>query len=134
MKTIYLQDENYNWQQFQYKNIDQLKCEFENRKIQIGYGCEIGSGCKIGYGCCLGKIAKIEEKISLLKSIYIIGSNHPVTYVGNGNVSIGGQVHSIDQWLQSEAIGKNEGYTPDQIEEYRQYILICDAFDKATNK
>jgi|WetSurSiteA1Bulk_404760.scaffolds.fasta_scaffold40151_1 hypothetical protein len=78
MKTIYLQDENYNWQQFQYENIDQLKCEFENRKIQIGSDCEIGSDCKIGSDCCLGKRAKIEEKISLLKSIYIIGSNLPL--------------------------------------------------------
>jgi hypothetical protein len=128
MKIIYLQDENYNWQQFQYENIDQLKCEFENRKIQIGYDCEIGSGC------CLGKRAKVEEKISLLKSIYIMGSNHSVTYVGGGNVSIGSHTHPINTWLQSESIDKNEGYTHDQMEEYRQYILICDAFDKAINK
>jgi len=51
MKTIYLQDENYNWKQFQYENIDQLNQEFINRKIQIGSGCKIGSDSKISYLC-----------------------------------------------------------------------------------
>ena len=47
-KTIYLKDENYNWKQFEYESIEDLKSEFESRNISIGYRASIGNGASIG--------------------------------------------------------------------------------------
>ena len=46
-KTLYLKDENYNWKQFEYESIEDLKSEFESRNISIGYG--YGNGYGDGY-------------------------------------------------------------------------------------
>jgi hypothetical protein len=54
MKTIYLQEENYNWKSFDYEKLTDLANELEKRKIILGNECELGNRCKLGYGCELG--------------------------------------------------------------------------------
>jgi len=39
---INLQDENYNWKEFQYEKLSDLTSEFESRKIKIGDSATIG--------------------------------------------------------------------------------------------
>lgn len=77
MKTLYLKDENYNWKLFKYKSLNDLKKEFSSINITIG------DGCNFGYCCNLG------NEIKLITGFYINGSQHIVTYVGNGKISIG---------------------------------------------
>ena len=58
MKTIYLQDEQYNWQSFTYDGdlADALKSELESRKIAIGDGAKIGNDATIGDGAGAGEM------------------------------------------------------------------------------
>ena len=58
-KTLYLRYENYNWKQFEYESIEDLKSEFNSRNISIGYRASIGNGASIGYGASIGDRASI---------------------------------------------------------------------------
>ena len=110
-KTIYLKDENYNWKQFEYESIEDLKSEFESRNISIGYGASIGN------------------EVKLLTGLFINGSKHSVTYSGNGMLSIGCHTHSIDEWIaNADNIGIAEKYSTKQINEYKAYIQIAKIF------
>ena len=116
-KTIYLKDENYNWKQFEYESIEDLKSEFESRNISIGYGASIGDRASIG------------NEVKLLTGLFINGSKHSVTYSGNGMLSIGCHTHSIDEWIaNADNIGIAEKYSTKQINEYKAYIQIAKIF------
>ncbi len=118
-KTIYLFDENGNKVMFQYDELSELKEEFQKRGITIGYRAIIGDGAIIGNG------------IELQKNFYIVGSKHPVTYTGNDTLSIGCYNYSIEKWLEKfEIVGQKESYSENQIEEYKQYILMAQMFAK----
>ena len=140
-KTIYLKDENYNWKQFEYESIEDLKSEFESSNISIGngasigndasigYGASIGNGASIGDGASIGYRASIGKEVKLLTGLFINGSNHTVTYAGNGMLSIGCHTHSIDEWIaNADNIGIKEKYSTQQINEYKAYIQIAKAF------
>ena len=50
---------------------------------------------------------------------------------GTGIINIGCHKNDIDYWLKNyERIGKIEGYTTDEIEEYKGYILLCEQLQK----
>ena len=122
-KIIYLKDENYNWKQFEYESIEDLKSEFESSNISIGYGASIGNDASIGYRASIGK------EVKLLTGLFINGSKHSVTYSGNGMLSIGCHTHSIDEWIaNADNIGIEEKYSTQQINEYKAYIQIAKAF------
>ena len=122
-KTLYLKDENYNWKQFEYESIEDLKSEFESRNISIGNGASIGDDASIGDRASIGK------EVKLLTGLFINGSNHTVTYAGNGMLSIGCHTHSIDEWIaNADNIGIEEKYSTQQINEYKAYIQIAKAF------
>ncbi len=46
---IYLRDENYSWQEFEYAELSNLSAAFAERNITIGDRAKIGYGAKIGY-------------------------------------------------------------------------------------
>ena len=148
-KKIYLKDESFNWEEYEYSTIDELKEEFTKRNISIGYDASIGDcasigsrasigkGASIGYGASIGKGASIGDDASigsdvkLLKNFYIVGSNHPITYTCNNTLSIGCHNFSIDKWKECfKIVGEKEGYSNEQIEEYYQYILMAEQFTK----
>jgi hypothetical protein len=51
MKIIYLRDENYNWKEFKYEILKDLKNEFEGRNITLGDFCTLGNSCALGESC-----------------------------------------------------------------------------------
>ena len=84
MKTIYLYDENWNKQQFQYNEISELKSELEKRGIKIGDNSKIGNNSKIGYNSTIGNNSTIGDNSK-------IGNNSKIGYnstIGN-NSTIG---------------------------------------------
>ena len=116
-KKLYLRDENYNWKQFEYESIEDLKSEFNSRNISIGDGASIGNRASIG------------KEVKLLIGLFINGSKHSVTYSGNGMLSIGCHTHSIDEWIaNADNIGIDEKHSTEQINEYKAYIQIAKAF------
>ena len=127
MKKVYLQDENYNLIVYKYDgNIcDALKDILTKNKISISYSANIGDSAKIG------DYAKIGDKIILINGFYLNGSKHCVTYVGQNKISIGCHTKEIEWFKNSfDALGKKEGYSPEQIKEYYNYIILAEMFAK----
>jgi len=99
---------------------------------KIGDGAKIGDYAKIGYGAEIGDYAeigdsaKIGDKEVILKTIFIAGTKHTVTWYGTNEINIGCHKKSISWWLKNgKDIAEREGYSEEQTEEYRQYVLIC---------
>ena len=129
MKTIYLRDENYRWKKFEYSSINELKQEFENRHINIGYRVSIGDDASIGYRVSIGDYASIGDNTSIIKGIYFNGSKFTVTWCGNDRVQIGCKNLSISEWKEiGKKIGTEENFTDEQIEEYSTYIDLIEIF------
>jgi hypothetical protein len=111
MKTIYLHVLDKGWVSFQYTNISELEEELSKRKIIIGDCCELGDYCKLGNGC------------KVPKSLFISASQHSVSYWGYDAIQIGCKKYTISEWQKHfREIGKAEGYSEEQINEYGFYI------------
>ena len=64
----------------------------------------------------------IVENVQLVS---ITGTQHGVHWRDGEHIAIGCEVHTLEHWLENYAeIGKNNGYSDDQIEEYKRYIDI----------
>ena len=64
--------------------------------------------------------------------LYIQGSRHALTLCSHTQIAIGCHVHAIAEWKKTyKAVGKAEGYTPEQIAEYGEYIAL---FAKAAKR
>lgn len=99
------------WVSFQYTNISELEEEFAQRGIEVGDGCELGECCELGDGC------------KVPKSLFISASQHSVSYWGYDAIQIGCKKYTISEWQKpSREIGKAEGYSEEQIDEYGFYI------------
>lgn len=141
MKTIYLHVLDKGWVSFQYTNISELEEEFAQRGIEVGYGCELsdgcklgeccelgnycklGDGCELGNGCELGKVCKLGNGCKVPKSLFISASQHSVSYWGYDAIQIGYKKYTISEWQKHfREIGKAEGYSEEQIDEYGFYI------------
>lgn len=115
-KTISLFEKVEGWKSFTFEKIEDIKNELMSRNISIGVGAKIGDG------------AKIE------RTLYITGSRHVVMYWGENKINIGCKKYSIDKWKKHfKSIGKSEGYTPEEIEEYREYIEFIAKIHKTWN-
>jgi len=79
-------------------------------------------------------LTKISETEYLVKTIYINGSMHSVSWYGCNQIQIGCHKKEITWWKENyKLIGEKEGYTPEQCEEYYQYILICEQMQESAN-
>jgi len=58
--------------------------------------------------------------------LYIQGTRHAITNCAYGLLAIGCQVHTFAEWKKNyKAIGKEAGYTEEQIKEYGRHILYA---------
>ena len=137
MKTIYLWVSGKGWTPFQYNELSELSSEFEARNIklgdrcELGYGCELGDGCKLGDGCELGDGCKLGDGCDVPKSLFISASRHTVSYWGEDVIQIGCKRYTISEWQKHfRKIGEAEGYSPEQMEEYKGYIDLIAAMHK----
>ena len=155
MKTLYLWVSDKGWTPFQYNELSELSPEFEARNIKLGDGCELGDGCKLGDGCELGDGCKLGYRCKLgygcklgdgcelgdgckvgdgcdvPKSLFISASSHTVSYWGEDVIQIGCKRCTISEWQKHfRKIGEAEGYSPEQMEEYKGYIDLIAAMHK----
>ena len=155
MKTIYLWVSGKGWTPFQYNELSELSSEFEARNIKLGdgcelgdgcklgdgcelgdgcklgYGCELGYGCKLGDGCELGYGCELGDGCDVPKSLFISASRHTVSYWGEDVIQIGCKRYTISEWQKHfRKIGEAEGYSPEQMEEYKGYIDLIAAMHK----
>jgi hypothetical protein len=119
MKILYLWVEGKGWTPFQYNKLSELTKEFVSRNIELGDGCKLGDGCELGDG----KIVP--------KSLFINASRHTVSYWGEDVIQIGCKRYSISEWQKHfQKIGEAEGYSPEQMEEYKGYIDLIATMHK----
>ena len=131
MKTIYLWVSGKGWTPFQYNELSELAAEFEARNIKLGDGCELGDGCKLGDGCELGYGCELGDGCDVPKSLFISASRHTVSYWGEDVIQIGCKRYTISEWQKHfRIIGEAEGYSPEQMEEYKGYIDLIAAMHK----
>jgi len=129
MNTVYLRDKNNNWKSFEYNEISDLKEMLLKNNISIGYEASIGDMASIGYRASIG------DNIKLITGLFINGSKHSVTYVGEGKISIGCHTKEISWFKKNyKKIGETEGYLESEIKEYYNYILIAEKFYKGGTK
>ena len=131
MKTIYLWVSDKGWTPFQYNELSELASEFEARNIKLGYGCKLGNGCELGYGCKLGNGCELGDECDVPKSLFISASRHTVSYWGEDVIQIGCKRYTISEWQKHfRKIGEAEGYSTEQMEEYKGYIDLIAAMHK----
>ena len=137
MKTLYLWVSDKGWTPFQYNELSELSSEFEARNIKLGYGCKLGYRCKLGDwcelgdGCELGYGCKLGYRCDVPKSLFISASRHTVSYWGEDVIQIGCKRYTISEWQKHfRKIGEAEGYSPEQMEEYKGYIDLIAAMHK----
>ena len=137
MKTLYLWVSDKGWTPFQYNELSELSPEFEARNIklgdrcELGYGCELGDGCKLGDGCELGYGCELGDGCDVPKSLFISASRHTVSYWGEDVIQIGCKRYTISEWQKHfRKIGEAEGYSPEQMEEYKGYIDLIATMHK----
>jgi hypothetical protein len=71
--------------------------------------------------------AKDENGNIIIKYLHIKGSEHMVSWYGNNKIQIGCHTKTIEKWKECyEAVGVSESYEPDQIAEYKTYIIFCE--------
>ena len=131
MKTLYLWVSDKGWTPFQYNELSELSSEFEARNIKLGAGCELGNGCKLGYRCELGNWCKLGNGCDVPKSLFISASHHTVSYWGEDVIQIGCKRYTISEWQKHfRKIGEAEGYSTEQMEEYKGYIDLIATMHK----
>jgi len=55
--------------------------------------------------------------------LYIQGTKHAVTNCAFGKISIGCHIHTFIEWIENyKRIGKDNGYTDEEIKEYKAII------------
>ena len=131
MKTLYLWVSDKGWTPFQYNELSELSSEFEARNIKLGDGCELGDRCKLGDGCELGDGCKLGDGCDVPKSLFISASRHAVSYWGEDVIQIGCKRYTISEWQKHfRKIGEAEGYSTEQMEEYKGYIDLIATMHK----
>ena len=131
MKTLYLWVSGKGWTPFQYNELYELAAEFEARNIKLGNECKLGNLCELGNGCELGNECKLGDGCDVPKSLFISASRHTVSYWGEDVIQIGCKRYTISEWQKHfRKIGESEGYSTEQIEEYKGYIDLIAAMHK----
>ena len=125
MKTLYLWVAGTGRTPFQYNELSELASEFEARNIKLGNWCKLGNGCQLGNWCKLG------DGCDVPKSLFVSASRHTVSYWGEDVIQIGCKRYTISEWQKHfQKIGEAEGYSPEQIEEYKGYIDLIATMHK----
>jgi len=70
--------------------------------------------------------AGVHDGTWLESPLTLAGTQHPLCVCSPTEIAIGCEVHSVDHWLeQYEEIGKANGYTDEDIAEYRYLIDVA---------
>lgn len=97
--------------------------------VTIQSCAKVGKYSRIGAKNIIGEEAKIDAHTNLLHSIFIQGTMHSVTYVGNNKISIGCVREDIETWKTKVVeIGRKHKYSAQAIQEYIGYIDQVEKF------
>ena len=101
----------------------------------IGYHTSIGNDASIGFSASIGHDASIGDGQKIITSLTLNGSKHFLNWWGLDEIKIGCKQLSIKKWKTLYAeIGESEGYSKQEIIEYKSYILMIETMQKVINK
>ena len=67
--------------------------------------------------------AQLSGNAWVLNPLTITGSAHPVSLVSYTQIAVGCEIHDFAYWLKNyKTVGKENGYTPEQIKEYGEIL------------
>jgi hypothetical protein len=67
--------------------------------------------------------AQVFDGLWVTPPLYIQGTKHSITNCDYGKIAIGCEIHTFAEWKKNyKTIGKNAGYTAEQIKEYGRHI------------
>ena len=91
--------------------------------VTVGDNVTLGHRVTLGDNVTIGNNVTVRNKSIIDFVLSITGTRHPVIYYGSDEIAIGCHQLTIQTWLENYAeIGNRNGYTPEEIEEYRGYI------------
>ena len=71
----------------------------------------------------VGSDARVHGDAWVLNPLTITGSAHSVSLVSYTQIAIGCKIHDFAYWLKNyKTVGKENGYTPEQIKEYGEIL------------
>jgi len=140
MKVIYIQNEKFEWNRFEYENITDLKSEIESAKIKLGYNCHLGDNCHLGYNCQLGDNCHLGYKTNIdnSRAIFIL-NGYKYSAGGHFNsdgvqiIQLGCYTRTRQDW-ESDFWNNELEFTNPESEEskarVRTYKTICFFLDR----
>jgi hypothetical protein len=92
--------------------------------VKLGNGVTLGNEVKLGDRVRLGNGVTLGDGVTLaVTPLAVQGSRHLACNTGPGLIQIGCHTRTFSKWIADyEQVGKNEGYSPDQIAEYKRII------------
>jgi len=95
---------------------------------RIGDCATICGDARIGGDAMIGGDARVTRGEWTASPLYIQGTRHSLNMDGDGLLRIGCILKPIAWWLENNVrCGEENGYTPEQIVEYRRYIELAAA-------
>lgn len=92
--------------------------------VFVGENAIIFSGTVYGNAQVSGD-ARVSGNAWEKSPLFIIGTKHSLTNCKKGFIQIGRHCKEIDWWLKNGVeVAKKEGYTPEEIKEYREYVKL----------
>ena len=93
-------------------------------RVTLGDWVKLGDGVKLGDWVTLGNRVTLGDRVTLSQSpIAVQGSRHLATHVGPSLIQVGCMAHTFDEWVRHfSTIGKAQGYTDAQIDEYKRIL------------
>ena len=102
------------------KNV-QGKHVFDNAQVS-GNARVYGDAQLFGNARVYGN-AQLSGNAWVLNPLTITGSAHSVSLVSYTQIAVGCEIHDFAYWLKNyETVGKENGYTPEQIKEYGEIL------------
>lgn len=107
--------------------------------VRIGERAVVNNGAllmensSLGYRAAVGRAVRIDPGACFSTSpLYIQGSRDDCYHCGPGVFGIGGEIRTVAEWSQSlDSYLVADGYTTEQIIEYRRYMDLLIVRDKA---
>ena len=94
--------------------------------VTIGDWVTIGDGVTIGDEVIIGDAVTIGDWVEFQRTpLYIQGRRYFMAYVGNGMIQSGCITETVLWWINNvKACAAKYGYSPDEINEYVEYVEL----------
>ena len=96
---------------------------FVGRDAQVSGNARVSGDAQVFGDANVFGNAQLSGDAWVLNPLTITGSAHSVSLVSYTQIAIGCKIHDFAYWLKNyQTVGKENGYTPEQIKEYGEIL------------